>query len=276
MDRQNAAPMGVTERLLRRDRALLGFLLVVLFSLAGLYTVFGVGMGMSALEVTAMRGMRDMSGAPGLGQWSAGYWVLVFLMWWVMMVAMMLPSVSPTVLLYSALLRQSATAHSVPAISTAFLAGYLLAWAGFSAVAALAQRNLEKAGLVSATMMTLIDSVPGALVLIAAGTFQFTPLKAACLRHCRSPAEFITRRRRSGIGGAVAMGIEHGIFCLGCCWFLMLLLFVGGIMNLYWIVGLTAFIAIEKLTPFGEVLGKAAGVALVLWGGYILASALLV
>jgi predicted metal-binding membrane protein len=271
----NAAPPGLAERLLRHDRALLAGCLALLVALAAVYTVFGVGMEMSALQMTAMRGMSDMPGMRPPGQWSPTHWVLVFLMWWVMMVAMMVPSASPTVLLHSALLRRTSTARSVPTTAAAFLAGYLAAWAGFAALATSVQWGLESAGLVSATMMSLIDSVPGAVVLIAAGVFQFTPLKAACLRHCRSPADFITRRKRPGVGGAFAMGLEHGTYCLGCCWFLMALLFVGGIMNLYWIVGLAVFVAIEKLAPIGEAVGKIAGAVLILWGGYILASSAL-
>jgi predicted metal-binding membrane protein len=265
---------GMAERLLRRDKAVLLVLIGVLFALAALYTVLGVGMDMTALKMTAMRAMRDMPSMGPAGQWSVGYAVLVFLMWWVMMIAMMLPSVAPTVLLHSALLRRGAEAEHVPLISGAFLAGYLIVWAGFSVIAATSQWALEAAGVVSATMMTLIDTVPGALVLIAAGAFQFTPLKAACLRNCRSPAEFITRRRRPGAAGAVVMGLEHGVYCVGCCWFLMALLFVGGIMNLYWIVGLAALVAFEKLTPFGLIVSKIAGIALMAWGGYVLVGAL--
>jgi predicted metal-binding membrane protein len=261
---------GLAESLLRRDRIIVFGLIGVLFMLAGLYTVYGVGMRMTALDMTAMRGMRDMPGPSAPGNWSLAYALLVFLMWWVMMTAMMLPSVSPTVLLYAALLRRGSKAVRVPAISTAFLTGYLAAWAGFSAIAAGLQWALEALGIVSATMMTLIQTVPGALVLIAAGVFQFTPLKQACLRHCRSPVEFITQRRRAGTSGALAMGIEHGVYCLGCCWFLMALLFVGGIMNLYWIVGLAAFVAIEKLVPHGHLLSKIAGTGLILWGGVVL------
>jgi predicted metal-binding membrane protein len=223
--------------------------------------------------MTAMRGMQDMPGMRAPGQWTPGYAALVFLMWWVMMAAMMLPSVSPTILLHSALLRRGSEAGRVPVVSATFLAGYLAAWAGFSAVAVAAQWALEAAGLVSATMMTLIGTVPGALLLIAAGLYQFTPLKAACLRQCRSPAEFITRRKRLGASGAFVMGLEHGAYCLGCCWFLMAMLFVGGIMNLYWIVGLAAFVALEKLTPFGETASKVAGAALVVWGGSVLLGA---
>ena len=262
---------SLTERILRRERALLAACLILLFALASLYTVFGVGMRMTALDMTAMSGMRDMPNPdvqPGV--WSASYALLVFLMWWVMMIAMMLPSVAPTVLLQAALVRHTAHAAQAPLISIMFLCGYLAIWAAFSAMATGAQWILEAKGAVSATMMTLIETVPGGLILIAAGAFQFTPLKTACLEHCRAPAKFLSERRRSGAGGAFLMGVEHGVFCLGCCWFLMALLFVGGIMNLYWIVGLAVFVAIEKLTPWGTMLSRVAGVGLILWGGWII------
>lgn len=265
---------GLTERLLRKDRWIVIAAIAALFALCGLYTVYGVGMHMTAIRMTAMRGIADIPGVAAPGVWSVSHAILVILMWWVMMVAMMLPSVTPTVLLYAALMRRGRNAARVPAISSAFLGGYLGAWAGFSIVAATTQWTLEAAGLVSATMMTLTDSVPGALVLVAAGVFQFTPMKQACLRHCRSPARFIAERRRSGADGAFVMGLEHGAYCMGCCWFLMALLFVGGIMNLYWIVGLAAFVAFEKLTAHGDILGKAAGAALMAWGGFVLFSAL--
>lgn len=262
------------ERLLRQDRLVLGSGMVLLFALAALYTVLGVGMNMSALDMTAMSDMRDMPGKSPPGEWSVLYAVLVFLMWWVMMIAMMLPSVSPTVLLHAALLRHAGRDRELPWVPNAFLAGYLVCWAAFSALAAFAQWLLEKLGIVSATMMTLIDSTSGGFVLVVAGAYQFSPLKAVCLEHCRTPAQFIAERKRPGASGAFLMGMEHGAYCLGCCWFLMLLLFVGGIMNLYWIVGLTAFVAVEKLAPFGDKLAKVAGAALIAYGGFIIASSL--
>ena len=250
---------------------IVALLIVVLFLSAALYTVFGIGMDMSALDMTAMRGMTDMPDPRAPGDWTAGHAILVVLMWWVMMVAMMLPGVSPTVLLYTALLRSGADAARVPAVSGAFVGGYLAVWAGFSSAAAGLQWFLEAQGLVSGTMMRLTDTAPGAVVLIAAGVYQFTRLKGACLTRCRSPAEFITRRRRPGIPGAFAMGLEHGTLCLGCCWFLMALLFVGGITNLFWIAGLAALVAVEKLTRFGDLTGRIAGAALIVWGGGVLA-----
>jgi len=263
------AETNLVERVLQRDRLLVVSLVVTLFVMASLYTVFGVGMRMSALEMTAMSDMRDMPG-PGIpGLWSAQYTVLVFMMWWVMMVAMMLPSVAATVLLHAALLRHSGKDTQATTASAVFLGGYLAVWAGFSAAATAMQWALEAAGIVSASMMVLIDTVPGGLVLIAAGLFQFTPLKTACLEHCRTPVKFLTERRRPGVSGAFWMGVEHGAYCLGCCWFLMALLFAGGIMNLYWIVGLAAFVALEKLTPWGVTMSKLAGAVLVAWGTWV-------
>lgn len=262
---------NLAEHLLRRDRTIVILSIAALFLLAVTYTVFGVGMDMNALDMTAMRGMMDMPGPRAPGGWTAGHAALVFLMWWVMMVAMMLPAVSPTVLLYAALPRSGADAVRVPAASAAFVGGYLAVWAGFSAAAAGLQWFLEAQGLVSTTMMRLTGTVPGASVLIAAGLYQFTKLKGACLTHCRSPAEFIARRRRPGVFGGFAMGLEHGAFCLGCCWFLMALLFVGGIMNLFWIAGLAALVSAEKLTRFGDLIGRIAGAALIAWGGGVLA-----
>lgn len=264
---------SLAERLVRRDRVIVALMIGVLFLLAALYTISGIGMDMSALDMTAMRGMADMPGSRSPGVWTAGHALLVFLMWWVMMVAMMLPSVAPTVLLYAALLRRGSAAARVPAISAAFVAGYLAAWAGFSAGAAGLQWGLEALGFASATMLRLIDSLPGALVLVAAGLFQFTKMKSACLTRCRSPAEFIARRKRPGIAGGFAMGVEHGFYCVGCCWVLMALLFVGGVMNLIWIAVLAAWVAVEKLTPFGDMARRAAGIALIVWGGIILAGA---
>lgn len=259
------------ERLLRHEGRLLAALIGVLFLVASVYTVLGPGMPMTALDMTAMRSMPDMPGATPPGAWTAGYATLVFLMWWVMMIAMMLPSAAPTVLLHAALLRRSASSPRLRRASPAFLTGYLSAWAGFSVLAAAAQWALEAAGLVSAGMMTLLGTVPGALVLIAAGVYQFSRFKQACLGRCRSPAEFLTRHMRPGVAGAFRMGVVHGAFCLGCCGFLMVLLFVGGVMNLYWIVALAVLVAVEKLVPFGAALGRMAGLGLIAWGILILA-----
>lgn len=186
------------------------------------------------------------------------------------MIAMMVPSAAPTILLYTALNRQMKKAQDVALKAAFFLLGYLCAWAVFSLFATLLQWSLELRSLVSPMTMTVTGKYLGAGILLAAGIYQFTPLKRACLNHCREPVRFLTERRRPGRGGAFLMGAEHGIFCLGCCWFLMALLFFGGIMNLYWIAGLAAFVLFEKLVPNGHSIGYAGGSALIAAGGYVL------
>lgn len=257
------------ETLLRRERAVLLGVIGVLFLLAALYTALGAGMPMPTPRMDMPNGVQAAA-----DRWSASFALLVFLMWWVMMVAMMLPGITPLILLYAALLHHSEGGRRAPAKVGLVLVGYFVIWAGFSGVATLAQWWLDTKGLVAAGTMALTGSLPGAAVLIAAGAFQFTPMKAACLGRCRGPAEFIADHHRPGLSGGFRMGFSHGIFCLGCCWFLMALLFVGGIMNLYWIVGLAAFVTVEKLTPFGEVLGRFAGAGLVGWGAYIAVASL--
>ena len=267
---------GTVEVLLRRDRAIVIAAVVAMFAIAALYTVFGVGMKMSALEMTVMasKGPMDMMSG-GMGQmmqpaaWTKAYAGLVFLMWWVMMIAMMVPSAAPTILLYSALTRRSAHSSVVPRLALVFLTGYLVIWAGFSLTATGLQWALELNGLVSASMMTLTSTTLGAAVLLTAGIYQLSPLKEVCLDHCRSPMQFLVDRHRPGQGGAFRMGLEHGLYCLGCCWFLMALLFFGGIMNLYWIAGLAILVAAEKLTPVGGWFARASGIALVLAGLWV-------
>lgn len=181
-----------------------------MFLIAAFYMVFGIGMNMSALEMTNMAfgGPMEMTtGAMGHvmqpATWSLSYAVLVFLMWWVMMVAMMVPSAAPTILLYAALTRKTAQSAAVPQLALAFLSGYFMAWAVFSLVAAMLQWALELNGMVSATMMTLTSTVLGGLVLMAAGFYQLSSLKEVCLDHCRSPMQFLMERHRPGAISAV-------------------------------------------------------------------------
>lgn len=269
---------SLSEHVLKRDRFVSISLIFVLFALAAVYTAYGVGMPMSAFDKTAAQSMSHVMTA---NSWTLKYSVLVFLMWWVMMAAMMLPSVAPTVLLYVALRRNGMETQGAPSLSTFFLLGYLIIWAGFSIAATFLQWLGESLGFISASNMALTNTVFGGLIFVAAGLFQFTPLKTACLNHCRSPVQFLTQRHRSGALGALSMGLEHGMFCLGCCWFLMALLFVGGIMNLYWIVGIAAFIAVERLSPRGDLVSKIASIVVLIWGitvvakvGFVLVSPL--
>ena len=193
------------------------------------------------------------------------YAVLMFFMWWVMMVAMMLPSAAPMILLFATVnRRQRETGH--PHVGTSvFAAGYLATWAGFSLVAISLQWGFQTMGILS-PMLVGTSGVLGGILLLAAGIYQLTPIKHACLRHCRSPLAYLGAHWRRGTYGALRMGLVHGAFCVGCCWFLMGLLFVGGVMNLYWIAGLALFVLLEKTIPAGHWLGYTTGVILLVWG----------
>lgn len=224
-------------------------------SLAWAYTLAGAGLSLNVLETTQ---------APP-PEWTLMHAAVMLGMWWVMMIAMMLPSAAPVILLATAVNRRSHAA--TPPFGTAgfFTAGYLAAWLLFSLAAAAAQWGLAGNGLLSHSMRSTSTALSAAL-LIAAGLWQLTPVKQACLRHCRSPVQFLTRHRRPGNSGALAMGLVHGTYCLGCCWFLMALLFVGGVMNLYWIAGLALIVLAEKVLPQGYWFSRTTGTALIAAG----------
>ena len=188
--------------------------------------------------------------------------VAVLVMWWLMMAAMMLPSAAPAILLY-ARVRHMRGGDAIPH-SSVFLAGYLLLWLLFSLVAAAAQHFLAD------SVMVVQSRAAQAALLIAAGVYQLSPLKTAYLGECRSPAQFISRHWRPGWTGTLRLGLLHGAYCVGCCWALMLLLFVGGVMNLLWVVAIAALVAAEKLVPHGLWLGRIAGIALLAWGAALL------
>ena len=181
------------------------------------------------------------------------------IMWWVMMAAMMLPSATPAILLYGKV-REMRSGDSSIAESWVFTLGYLALWLLFSVAAAGAQWVL------AGRSIAIESRWASATVLLAAGIYQLSPLKGACVRQCRSPAQFISRHWRSGWQGAVRLGVMHGAYCVGCCWMLMALLFVGGVMNLLWIAALTIIVAVEKLAPRGPVFGRVAGLATIAWG----------
>jgi predicted metal-binding membrane protein len=182
-----------------------------------------------------------------------------------MMVGMMLPSAAPTLLLYARICRSDKSDLSPLRRVYAFAAGYLLAWSGFSVLATLLQWALYKAQLLDPMMQSSSRILSGGL-LIAAGLYQWTQIKQRCLARCRSPAAFISSHWRRGVGGAVHMGWAHGLFCLGCCWALMLLLFVGGVMSLAWISTITALVLLEKLLPAGVLAGRLAGLVILAAG----------
>jgi predicted metal-binding membrane protein len=204
---------------------------------------------------------------PPTAGWSPGDWALTVAMWWTMMVAMMAPSAAPTILLYGRVNRHALAQGQAAGLAptAAFAAGYLLVWLGFSVAAAALQWGLERTALASAMVGSQSRWLSGA-VLAAAGLYQLSPLKNVCLSHCRSPAAFLSRHWRPGALGAVRLGALHGAFCVGCCWMLMALLFVGGVMNLAWIAALTLLVVAEKLVPGGRWVARASGLAMFAWG----------
>lgn len=212
---------------------------------------------------------RDMYGAMNgpaawmmAATWDTGYAFRIFLMWAVMMVGMMLPSAAPVVLLYAGVVRKAGPMHSPVRRTYLFVGGYLVAWTAFSAVATVLQAIGAKAALLSPMMETASPWL-GAVILGVAGVYQLTASKRACLAQCRQPAQFIAQHWRAGDLGALRMGVEHGLFCVGCCWALMALLFAGGVMNLAWIAGITLFVLVEKLAPMPVRGGLLSGVALI-------------
>lgn len=250
-------------RILRRERLLVSIVLVVVVAFCWSYLLTGAG---------TMQEMGGMSMPMSSWPWSITHAALMFSMWLVMMTAMMLPSAAPAILLYSHISVRSHTGSSV--LPMLFALGYLLAWACFSLLADLAQFLLEWSGLLSAMMEATSTALSGAL-LVAAGLYQLTPLKRACLQACRSPLEFLMLHWRQGKAGALKMGIRHGAYCVACCWALMLLLFVGGVMNLAWILGIAVYVLAEKVLPGGRGIAVGGGAVLVTAGAFLLARGLL-
>jgi len=250
------------EQILRHDRLIVAGGIAGVMALAWAYLFARAGMD---------TGMADMPMDMPM-PWSPAYAVLMFAMWSTMMIAMMVSSAAPMVLLFAAIRRKQAASASPLVDAWIFLGGYLLVWAGFSLVATLAQWALERAGLLSMAMASS-SAVLGGAILLLAGFYQFTPVKNVCLRYCQSPVLFLSRYWWPGATGALRMGLRHGGYCLGCCWFLMALLFVGGVMNLFWIAGIALYVAGEKLLPLGHRFSRAAGVGLIASGLMVLARA---
>lgn len=245
------------EPLLRHERTATLVLLALIVALSWAYLLTGAG---------TMQDMGGMSMPMTIWPWTAGHAVLMYVMWLVMMVAMMLPSAAPVILLYGTISRRRQGGKVARVL---FALGYVAVWGGFSLSAVLAQFVLEWAGLLDPMMESGSAGLSGAL-LVMAGIYQFTPWKHACLRSCRSPLDFLVSHWNAGNAGAFGMGVRHGIYCVGCCWGLMLLLFVGGVMNLVWILGLAVYVLVEKLFPGGEWLSRAAGVSLMVAGAALL------
>jgi predicted metal-binding membrane protein len=219
--------------------------------------------GPAGMDGQSMPPMMDAM--TGVQPWTATEFGLRLAMWAVMMVAMMVPTAAPMTLMYAAVARKAAAQHSPLAPTFVFVTGYVTMWTIFSVVATIAQHALDRAALLSPTMVSTSARF-GAALLIAAGIYQLTPLKNACLENCRAPAHFMSRYWRAGGLGAFRMGLRLGVYCVGCCWILMALLFVGGVMNLLWIAVIAIFVLLEKTIPFGDVGGKVIGATMILIG----------
>jgi predicted metal-binding membrane protein len=247
--------------------------LVIVAALAGIVGLAWAWLVRAAADMdAAMAGMDRAMAMPPPG---AVDLLLLFAMWWIMMIGMMLPSAAPMILTFASV-NGNRRARGRPWVpTTLFVAGYLLAWGGFSLAATAAQWALERAALLSPMDMAVSGATNGrwlgGALFVAAGLYQFTPFKQACLRLCWSPLEFVANRWRDGAAGALAMGVTHGLYCLGCCWFLMLLLFAVGVMNLAWVAGLAVVVLLEKVLPWGPWLGRAGGVVLAAYGVWLLA-----
>lgn len=245
------------ERLVRSDARLILASLLLLAALAWVYLI------MMVASMADGRAMDAMFAAPQ--PWTPQTFVLMFCMWWIMMIGMMVPSAAPMILLFGRVQRRQLAGQAPYASTSLFALAYLVVWAAFSALATLAQWSLNSAAVL-APMNIRVGGAAAAVILIAGGLYQLTPFKRACLEHCRSPAQFLAGRWRKGKAGALRMGLEHGGYCVGCCWLLMALLFVGGVMNLIWVAGLALLVMAEKLVPRGDILARVTGYALLAAG----------
>lgn len=288
-----------TDPVIRRDRAIVMAALAIIGVLAWAYTLWlaaqmsmiggSAGSNMPGMTLSGaagdMHGMNmggmnlggvDMGGAsatpePGFRPWNVADFGFVFVMWAVMMVGMMTPSVTPMVLLYTAVGRMAAASGRPLAAAGWFLAGYLSAWIAFSLAATTAQWILTRLALLT-PMMEGTSDLFGGFLLIAAGLYQWSPLKSTCLKHCQTPLGFLMSHGgfRSEPFAALRLGAEHGLYCIGCCWVLMALLFVGGVMNVLWIAGLAILVLLEKVVPTGRLIPRLSGAGLAIGGLFLL------
>lgn len=279
--------MSVTalEAVLRRDRAVVAAALAVVSMLAWAYVLWlaadratpAPGGDMSGMDMPGM----DMSGmdmgaaaAPVFRLWAPADFAFIFMMWTVMMIGMMTPSVTPMMLLYARVGRKAREGGRPFAPAGWFFAGYLFVWAAFSIAATGAQWLLATLAVLT-PMMATSSTILGGLVLIAAGLYQWTPMKDVCLRQCQAPIAFLSSHGgfRPHPAGALRLGVAHGAYCLGCCWALMALLFVGGVMNVLWIAGLAILVLLEKTVPAGRVIPRISGALMAAAGLWLLAGA---
>ena len=256
--------MTALERALRRDRALVALGLVALLAPVWFYLVDTSLDMYSAMTGPSAWMMR--------ATWNARFAALVFAMWAVMMAGMMLPSAAPAILIHARVARSGESPERPVLRTYLFAAGYLVVWCGFALAATALQGALARRAWLTPMMESATPALSAALLALA-GLYQGSGAKRACLRHCRGPVAFLAEHWRPGAGGALAMGVRHGLYCVGCCWALMLLLFAGGVMSLAWIAGLSLFVLFEKLSPFGDAGDRATGAVLLAAAAFALVRA---
>jgi predicted metal-binding membrane protein len=254
------------EALFKRDRAIVISGIVGISGLAWAY-MFYMASVMNNMEVGIKLPMPQMQ------SWAAVDFVLIFVMWSVMMVAMMVPSAAPMVLMFTNINRKRREQQNPFVPTGVFLLGYLVAWIWYSALATLAQWGLNTAALLS-PMMVSTSPIVGGVLLLATGLFQFTSLKHACLTRCRSPLGFLLNEWRDGTRGAFIMGLRNGNYCVVCCWALMSLMFVAGVMSLLWMAIIAVFVLVEKVAPKGVWISRVSGLLFIVWGIWMLVGAL--
>jgi len=265
---------SVVEAVLRRDRAIIVAAISLLTVLAWADLVWlADDMTMGGMDMTGFRMIPAGQGLmmPASEPWKPIEFAYVLAMWIVMMIGMMTPSVAPMILIYTRVGRQAVKNGKLFAGTAWFTGAYLLAWLAFSLMATSAQWMLERATLLTPTMVSA-SNLLGGIVLIAAGLYQWTPIKEVCLFNCQAPLTFIMRHGgvRGDATGALILGLRHGLYCVGCCWALMVLLFVGGVMNLFWIAALGILVLMEKVMPYGQIIARFAGGLFMLAGGWML------
>lgn len=276
------------EAVLRRDRVVVASVLVLIAALSWIYVLWlAAGMqptpGASGMPGMEMSGSMDMPGmdmpgmdisaaAPMFRPWMLTDFAFIFAMWAIMMIGMMTPSVAPMILLYARVGRNARAGGKPFAATGWFFAGYLAVWITFGVAATAAQWLLTSYALLN-PMMATPGQAAGGLILVAAGLYQWTPLKDVCLRQCQAPLAFLTRHGgfQSRASGALRLGVLHGAYCLGCCWALMALLFVGGVMNVLWIAALAILVLLEKTVPAGRWIPRISGALMTGAGIWLLA-----
>ena len=253
------SPSSATAYAIRRDRIIILFAIVLATLIAWAWLV-NMAQGMESVPMMPM---------PAIDPWSSGNLISMIIMWVVMMVGMMLPSATPMILIYARVVRQKNERGAARTLTASFTFGYLVVWALFSVLATFLQAALQDLDLLS-SMLVSTSRYLGSALFITAGIYQLTPLKHSCLKSCRSPLDFVLQSWRKGRIGSLVMGLEHGMFCAGCCWILMLLLFVLGVMNLFWVAALTVLVLAEKALPAGEWTARITGIAMLGAGIWLL------